>query len=79
RFALYLLPAVWLSEGGELCNFSSGLENSTEQMENSHDPVENSSVHMENSPVHLENSPNLSGDPFGLEKLILKLEKNAPM
>ncbi|GJV95630.1 hypothetical protein Tco_1547207 [Tanacetum coccineum] len=48
------------------------IENSTEQMENSLD-------HMDNSHVHLENSHDLFGDPFGLEKLILELEKNAPM
>nr|GFA06454.1 RNA-directed DNA polymerase, eukaryota [Tanacetum cinerariifolium] len=37
--------------------------------------MENSHVHMENSPIYVENSPDLSRDPFGLEKLILELEK----
>ncbi|GKC16335.1 RNA-directed DNA polymerase, eukaryota [Tanacetum coccineum] len=55
------------------------VENSTEQMENSPNHVDNSYVHVENSHVHLENCTNLSGDPFGLKKLILESEKSAPM
>ncbi|GJW50079.1 hypothetical protein Tco_0091430 [Tanacetum coccineum] len=56
-------------------NYLVYVENSPEQMENFLDHVENSSVYVKNSHVHMENSPDLSGDAFGLEKLILESEK----
>ncbi|GJS96904.1 auxin transporter-like protein 4 [Tanacetum coccineum] len=55
------------------------VENSHVHVENSLEQMENSSVHVENSYAHVENSHDLSGVPFGLEKLILESEKSAPI
>ncbi|GJY18441.1 RNA-directed DNA polymerase, eukaryota [Tanacetum coccineum] len=51
------------------------MENFPDHIENSYVYVENFHDHVENSFIHVENSLDLFGDPFGLEKLILELEK----